>query len=75
MQAIVQVPARWRARLLVTSDGAGFSHELIDWLTNQNHATDRHVEYSIGWPIDADMRAAITALPRPQVRCDASASH
>lgn len=63
-QAIAQVPVRWRARLLVTSDGAGFSHELIDWLTNQNHAADRRVEYSIGWPIDTDMRAAITALPR-----------
>jgi hypothetical protein len=63
-QSIGQVPARWRSRLLVTSDGAGFSHELIDWLTNQNHAADRQVEYSIGWPIDADMRTAIMALPR-----------
>lgn len=63
-QSIAQVPARWRTRLLVTSDGAGFSHELIDWLTHQNHAADRRVAYSIGWPIDADMRTAIMALPR-----------
>jgi hypothetical protein len=61
-QAIGQVPARWRDRLLVTSDGAGFSHELINWLTAQNHAADRHVEYSIGWPIDADTRAGITTV-------------
>jgi hypothetical protein len=57
--AIGQVPKPHRARLLVTSDAAGASHGLIDWLTNQNHAADRTVEYSVGFDVDADVRAAI----------------
>jgi hypothetical protein len=62
-EAIAQVPKPWRARLLVTSDGAGASHDLLDWLTRQNHAADRNVEYSVGFDVDGDVRAAIPALP------------
>ncbi|WP_432832917.1 IS1380 family transposase [Dactylosporangium sp. CA-092794] len=62
--AIGQVPKPHRARLLVTSDGAGTSHALIDWLTNQNHAADRSVEYSVGFDVDADVRSAIRATRR-----------
>jgi hypothetical protein len=61
-QAIAQVPKRWRARLLVTCDGAGASHGLVDWLHRQSHAADRHVEYSVGFDVDADVRAAIACL-------------
>lgn len=32
-QAITQVPATHRKKLLVRSDGAGASHDLLDWLT------------------------------------------
>ena len=59
--AIGQVPKPHRARLLITSDAAGASHGLIDWLTNQNHAADRTVEYSVGFDVDADVRSAIRA--------------
>jgi hypothetical protein len=61
-EAIAQVPKRWRRRLLITSDGAGASHGLIDWAQRQNHAADRSVEYSIGFDVDADVRAAIGRL-------------
>jgi hypothetical protein len=46
----------------VTCDGAGASHGLVDWLHHQNHAADRHVEYSVGFDVDADVRAAIASL-------------
>jgi hypothetical protein len=62
-EAINQVPAPYRSTLLVTSDTAGASHELIGWLDELNHAGNgMAVEYSIGWDIDAAVRAAIGML-------------
>ena len=66
--AFAQVPARWRSDLLVTIDGAGASHEVIDHLTGVNTAVahgrrGRRVEYSIGWPVDDRTTGAITRLP------------
>ena len=49
--AIAQIPRRYRRRLLIRSDGAGASHDLLDWLTDQNRVRGRNVEYSIGFPI------------------------
>lgn len=65
--AFAQVPARWRTDVLVTIDGAGASHEIIDHLTALNTATGhgrrgRRVEYSIGWPVDERTLGAIGAL-------------
>jgi DDE family transposase len=62
-EAIAQVPQAYRRRLLITSDGAGASHALIDWCQRQNHAADRTVEYSVGFDVDADVRAATGRLP------------
>jgi hypothetical protein len=62
-EAIAQVPKPSRRRLLITSDGAGASHDLVDWLQRQNHTADRSVEYSVGFDVDADVRAAVGRLP------------
>ncbi len=66
--ALAQIPAGWRTDVLVTIDGAGASHEVIDHLTALNtHATHgkrgRRVEYSIGWPVDQRTQGAL-----PEVR-------
>jgi hypothetical protein len=62
-EAITQVPAPYRGRLLVTSDTAGASHELIGWLTDLDTADNgMAVEYSIGWDITAEVRTAIGML-------------
>jgi len=69
--AIAQLPPAWRDDLLVTVDGAGASHDLVDHLTKLNTARradrsygqrGRRVEYSVGWPVDARTKAAIDAL-------------
>ena len=65
--AIAQIPAEWRSDVLVTIDGAGASHEIIDHLTAMNTAPahgkrGRRVEYSIGWPVDERTLAAIGVL-------------
>jgi len=42
-EAIGQVPAAHRKQLLIRSDGAGASHKLLDWLTEQNQVRGRSV--------------------------------
>lgn len=69
--AFEQIPATWRTDVLVSIDGAGASHEIIDYLTSLNTAAvhgnrGRRVEYTIGWPIDERTLAGIRQL-RP---CD-----
>jgi hypothetical protein len=65
--AIGQIPAEWRSDMLVTIDGAGASHAVIDHLTSLNTAAvhgrrGRRVEYSIGWPVDERTQTGIDQL-------------
>ena len=65
--AFAQIPAPWRTDVLVTIDGAGASHDVIDHLTAMNTAAahgkrGRRVEHSIGWPVDERTLGAIGAL-------------
>ena len=50
--------------LLIRSDGAGASHALLDWLTDQNQVRGRRVEYSVGFSINTKIREAITLIPK-----------
>jgi len=61
--AIGQVPAAHRKKLLVRSDGAGASHDLLDWLTEQGKVRGRSVEYSVGFAITDKIREAIALVP------------
>jgi len=65
--ALAQIPAQWRSDLLVSIDGAGASHAVIDHLSGLNTALThgrrgRRVEYSIGWPVDERTQAGIDQL-------------
>ncbi|MDG4786838.1 transposase [Micromonospora sp. WMMD1102] len=62
-QAVAQVPAPHRRRLLIRGDSAASTHAVLDWLTEQDSKRGRRVEYSLGWSIGEAERAAITALP------------
>ena len=63
--AITQVPVSHRRRLLVRADGAGATHQLLDWLTAQDQIRGRRVEYSIGFPVHKGVAVhdAIAAVP------------
>lgn len=61
--AIAQVPGSHRRKLLIRSDGAGASHGLLDWLTEQGQVRGRSVEYSIGFSITEKIRDAIKLVP------------
>jgi len=65
--AFAQIPAGWRTDVLVTIDGAGASHDIVDHLTALNTAAahgrrGRRVEYSIGWPVDERTLSGIGEL-------------
>ncbi len=62
-EAIAQIPAVHRKRLLVRSDGAGASHQLLDWLTEQDKVRGRTVEYSVGFAMTEKIRDAIGLVP------------
>jgi hypothetical protein len=50
-EAIGQIPTPYRRRLLVRADTAGATHQLLDWLSEQDQVRGRSVEYSIGFPV------------------------
>jgi len=63
-RAIVQIPAEHRRRLLVRADGAGATHQLLDWLTAQGQIRGRRVEYSVGFPTkNTAVTSAISRIP------------
>ena len=79
--ALAQIPPVHRADVLVTIDGAGASHEVIDHLTALNTAKTaggrgRRLEYSIGWPVDARTTSALARVREqdwtPGLRADGS---
>ena len=65
--AFGQIPAHWRTDVLVSIDGAGASHEIIDHITGLNTAAThglrgRRIEYTVGWPVDERTLTAIGEL-------------
>ena len=62
-EAITGIPARYRRDLLITVDGAGASHGLIDHITTLNTSPWRRVHYSIGWELGTRERTAIGLVP------------
>lgn len=62
-EAISQVPAAHRRKMLIRSDGAGASHRLLDWLTEQGRVRGRSLEYSVGFAVTEPIRHAIANVP------------
>ena len=64
-EAVHQVPAPYRRRLLVRADSAGATHQLLDWLAAQDRVRGRRMEYSIGFPVHKgpSVHDAIHQLP------------
>src|SRR5680860_1261780 len=61
--AIGQVPAAHRKNLLIRADGAGASHQLLEWLTEQGKVRGRRLEYSVGYAVNEKLREAIKLVP------------
>ncbi len=63
-RAIGQIPVAHRKQLLVRADGAGASHDLLDWLTAQGQIRGRTLHYSVGFAVTERVRDAITLVPK-----------
>ena len=61
--AVAAIPARWRHNLLITIDGAGSSHDVVEHLEKLNAQPGWSVAYSVGFDLDARVRAAIGLMP------------
>ncbi|HUY47753.1 MAG TPA: IS1380 family transposase [Streptosporangiaceae bacterium] len=60
--ALAQIPARWRAEIMVRVDGAGATHELVKHLLSLN-TRRRTVLFTCGWMITGADEQAIAMLP------------
>ena len=47
-EAIAQIPAPHRRRMLITCDGAGSTHALVEHITTLNTKPGVHIHYSVG---------------------------
>ena len=61
-QAITRLPGRYRRRVLVRLDGAGFSHELLEHIADGGGVKGRRWEFSVGWSCTDRELDAIAAL-------------
>jgi Transposase DDE domain group 1 len=61
--AIAALPPAFRRNLMVTVDGAGFSHKLIEHLDKLAARRGRTLVYSAGWELDEREKAALRLVP------------
>jgi hypothetical protein len=61
--SIAALPPAWRRNLMVTVDGAGFSHKLVEHLDALAARRGYTLVYSCGWELDAREKAAIRLVP------------
>jgi len=61
--SIAALPLAWRRNLMVTVDGAGFSHKLLEHLDKLASRRGYTLVYSCGWELDAREKAAIRLVP------------
>jgi hypothetical protein len=62
-EAITALPPALRRRLMVTCDGAGASHELVEELDKLASRHRYQLAYSVGWSLGARERAALGKVP------------
>jgi hypothetical protein len=62
--AASRLPARFRRRVLVRLDGAGFSHDLLEHIASGGGKRGRDWEFSVGWSCTEKEIDAIDRLPK-----------
>jgi hypothetical protein len=61
--AVAALPPAFRRNLMVTVDGAGFSHKLIEHLDKLAARRGHTLIYSAGWELDDREKAALRLVP------------
>jgi hypothetical protein len=63
--AIAQIPARYRRKMLITCDGAGATHALVNHISKLNARRGCQVHFSVGLDFDERIRGVLPKLPEP----------
>jgi hypothetical protein len=62
-EAIAQIPARYRRRMLITCDGAGATHALVEHISKLNARRGCQAHFSVGLDFDERIRGVLPKLP------------
>jgi len=62
--AVTRLPGSFRHNMLVRLDGAGFSHDLLNFIASGGGKRGRHWEFSVGWSSTDKEMAAIGRVPK-----------
>lgn len=62
-EAVRQLPARRRRKVLFRADGAGSTREWLAWIASGGGNTANSWEYSVGWTRDEDFWTALAKIP------------
>jgi hypothetical protein len=62
-EAIAQIPARHRKKIIFRADGAGATKELLAWIKAEAAERGYTWHYSVGFDVTESVRTAITTVP------------
>ena len=62
-EAITQIPSPHRRRMLITCDGAGSTHALVEHISALNTQSGFQVHYSVGFDFDDRIRSVLHKVP------------
>jgi hypothetical protein len=62
-EAIVQIPARYRKKIIFRTDGAGATKDLLAWIKAEAARNGYTWHYSVGFDVTENVRTAITKVP------------
>jgi hypothetical protein len=68
-EAVAQLPARYRRRVVFRADGAGATKDLLKWIKDTAAEKGRTWHYSVGFDVTDPLRTAITAVPAGAWAC------
>jgi Transposase DDE domain group 1 len=61
--AVAQLPAAYRKKIIFRADGAGSTKELLVWITEESARRGYTWHYSVGFDVTEPVRDAIVAVP------------
>jgi len=62
-EAIAQLPARYRRKIIFRADGAGATKDLLTWIKTEATQHGYTWHYSVGFDVTEPVREAIAAVP------------
>lgn len=62
-EAVAQLPAPYRKKIIFRADGAGATKDLLKWIKTEAAAHGYTWHYSVGFDVTEPVRQAITAVP------------